>query len=323
MVIEAVLDDIYYKSVEVVDAVVCRILDKKKTCHILQLLQSSHPFEGLQHLKRVRSHKTQDLQVIICLKSQLPEKIIEKHLTLEDLFGVESASEMTSLLSKPCVLQVPVSAPLTRKQFEEASLYWSVNFHEDKTISKLMSPGYFNKSQEVSIISHMTKAVDMATIGKHNNQLAVGAVIVDPASDTVIAAAYDLCSQSNHSLKHAVMVCIDLVARSQGGGVWKPQGLVEYSSTGSHFNITGENLKMDSQPYLCTDYDLYVTQEPCVMCAMALIHSRINRVFYGVPSPDGALGSRYKLHTQKNLNHHYQVFRGVLSNACEALIVTQ
>lgn len=64
-----------------------------------------------------------------------------------------------------------------------------------------------------------------------------------------------------------------------------------------------------SKPYLCTGFDCYVVREPCVMCAMALVHSRVRRVIYSVPDPEhGALGSALKLHGQKSLNHHYSVY---------------
>ena len=53
---------------------------------------------------------------------------------------------------------------------------------------------------------------------------------------------------------------------------------------------------------------------------MALVHSRIRRVFYGCSdNRTGALGSRYKIHTQTGLNHHYEVFCGVLEDECRAL----
>lgn len=55
-------------------------------------------------------------------------------------------------------------------------------------------------------------------------------------------------------------------------------------------------------------------------CAMALVHSRIRRVFYGcADSITGALGSRYKIHTQAGLNHHFEVFRGVLEEECRTV----
>lgn len=50
-------------------------------------------------------------------------------------------------------------------------------------------------------------------------QVAIGVIVVDPVSDTVIARAHDV-RQGEHPLQHAVMVAVDLVARSQGGGMW-------------------------------------------------------------------------------------------------------
>ncbi|KAG8633494.1 tRNA-specific adenosine deaminase TAD3 isoform X2 [Manihot esculenta] len=80
----------------------------------------------------------------------------------------------------------------------------------------------------------------------------------------------------------------------------------------------GKELDADSEvtsvrPYLCTGYDIYLVWEPCTMCAMALVHQRIRRIFYAFPNPNaGALGSVHRLQGEKSLNHHYAVFRVVL-----------
>lgn len=64
-----------------------------------------------------------------------------------------------------------------------------------------------------------------------------------------------------------------------------------------------------NKPYLCTGYDCYVVQEPCVMCAMALVHSRIRRVIYCQKDPShGALGSTLQVHGLKGINHRYDVY---------------
>ncbi|CAF2061684.1 unnamed protein product [Brassica oleracea var. botrytis] len=67
------------------------------------------------------------------------------------------------------------------------------------------------------------------------------------------------------------------------------------------------------KPYLCTGYDIFLLWEPCTMCAMALVHQRIKRIFYAFPNPTaGGLGSVHRLQGEKSLNHHYAVFRVLL-----------
>lgn len=100
----------------------------------------------------------------------------------------------------------------------------------------------------------------------------VGAVLVDPRSDSVIVRA---TSSSSHPLKHAVMLCIDTLAHSQGGGMWdtppsvhgvadEATAMVTMSGVAATKPPPKKKLQLDSS-YLCSDYDMFVTREPCVM----------------------------------------------------------
>jgi tRNA(adenine34) deaminase len=70
-----------------------------------------------------------------------------------------------------------------------------------------------------------------------------------------------------------------------------------------------------------TDCDLYVTKEPCAMCAGALVHTRIRRVIFGCPDlATGAAGSMMNLLQMPGLNHQCEITSGVLQNECALLL---
>jgi tRNA(adenine34) deaminase len=70
-----------------------------------------------------------------------------------------------------------------------------------------------------------------------------------------------------------------------------------------------------------TDCDLYVTKEPCPMCAGALVHTRIRRVIFGCTDPSaGAAGSVINLLQMPALNHRCEITLGVLQKECAAIL---
>ena len=66
---------------------------------------------------------------------------------------------------------------------------------------------------------------------------------------------------------------------------------------------------------------LYVTLEPCPMCAAALVHARVSRLVFGAWDPrQGAAGSAFNLVTARGLNHRVDAFGGVLADECGAML---
>jgi tRNA(adenine34) deaminase len=73
--------------------------------------------------------------------------------------------------------------------------------------------------------------------------------------------------------------------------------------------------------YRLPECDLYVTIEPCAMCAGAILHARIRRVVFGARDPKtGACGSVVDLFGEPRLNHHATVTAGVAADECGALL---
>lgn len=304
-----VLSDEQSQDIDMLEAFAAPILDKKQTSRFVRELNALHPFNGLQHLKRVRAVRDEasphSLEVLLCLVRDAP--VSEPPAGLDSLL---SGAVSPDGLGPPFLVKVPARAPLTRAQFELVSKQWPTSFHEDKQVSAAVKGELFSPAQKARMQSSMLVALAAAEAAKGLGMEPVGAAVVHPATGRVVAVGHDC--RADHPLHHAVMVCIDLVARGQGGGCYC---FGRYPSC----RFAPPEAHPAGQPYVCTGHDLYVTREPCVMCAMALVHSRIGRVFYGTASADGALGSKFKIHSQKDLNHRFEVFKGVLGRQCEEL----
>ena len=134
----------------------------------------------------------------------------------------------------------------------------------------------------------MRLALSEAEAAFAENEVPIGAVIVH--GDRVIAAAHNQREQLRDPTAHAEMVAITQAAEALSS--WR---LID-----------------------CT---LYVTLEPCPMCAGAIVQARIPLVVYGASDPKaGAVATLYQLLSDRRLNHQAQIVPGVLGQQCGSLL---
>lgn len=137
-------------------------------------------------------------------------------------------------------------------------------------------------------IDFMRLALEQAAKARAAGEIPVGAVLV--SADRVIADGANRPIASSDPTAHA-----EIEALRAGGRV-----------LGS---------------YRLTDTTLYVTLEPCPMCAMAIVHARVRRLVFGAWDPRaGAAGSVADIFALPSLNHRVDVFGGVLMEECGSLL---
>jgi len=130
----------------------------------------------------------------------------------------------------------------------------------------------------------MQMALDAAQLAQDAGEVPVGAVVV--LQDEVIAVGFNQPITGHDPSAHAEMVALRLAAQKLGN-------------------------------YRLPGCDIYVTLEPCPMCAGAIMHARIGRVVFGARDPKtGAAGSVIDLFAEPRLNHHASVTAGVLEHEC-------
>jgi len=137
-------------------------------------------------------------------------------------------------------------------------------------------------------VDFMRQAIALARQAGSLGEVPVGAVAV--RGQKIIAEGYNRREVDRDPLAHAELIALKQAAVSLGA--WRLTGVT-----------------------------LYVTLEPCAMCAGAMVQSRLTRLVYGADDPKmGAVGSLYDLLADERHNHRVQVERRVLAEPCRKLL---
>ncbi|RDE73197.1 tRNA adenosine(34) deaminase TadA [Haemophilus sputorum] len=138
-------------------------------------------------------------------------------------------------------------------------------------------------------ITMMEYAIKLAQKAEALGEIPVGAVLVSPTGE-IIGEGWNQSILMHDPTAHAEMMAI---------------------------RMAGQSL----QNYRLTDCTLYVTLEPCAMCAGAILHSRIGRLVFGASDyKTGAIGSRFHLFEDFKMNHLLNIQGGVLGSRCSQQI---
>jgi tRNA(adenine34) deaminase len=135
---------------------------------------------------------------------------------------------------------------------------------------------------------YMKMALEEAEEASQKGEIPIGAILL--RGDQVIARDHNRCIELNDPTAHA-----EILVLRKGGEVLKNYRL-------------GETV-------------MYVTAEPCPMCASAMVHSRISRLVFGTHEPKfGAVESKFKLLSDNEVNHRVKIDRGILERECADIL---
>ncbi|WP_164658087.1 nucleoside deaminase [Tropicibacter sp. Alg240-R139] len=137
--------------------------------------------------------------------------------------------------------------------------------------------------------SHMNQALEQARAAAERGEVPVGAVIVSPEG-WVVAAAGNRTREWNDPTAHAEIVALRAACAAVGS----------------------ERL---------VGHDLYVTLEPCAMCAAALAAARVARIYYGASDPkSGGVAHGARVFSHPQAHHNPEVYDGIAAQECEQVL---
>ena len=156
---------------------------------------------------------------------------------------------------------------------------------------RLLSSGNDNSLASMDHnVKWMQRAFELAQKAKEYDEVPVGAVIVH--EDKIIGEGWNQPISSHDPTAHAEIIALRIAGSNVG-----------------NYRLPGATM--------------YVTLEPCAMCAGAIVHARLSKLIFAVADPKtGACGSIFNLLQTEELNHKVEIDKSIMEDECRALIQT-
>ncbi|OAF69459.1 putative inactive tRNA-specific adenosine deaminase-like protein 3 [Intoshia linei] len=313
MKIEAILDKKYTETdINLCKYVAIRIRKTKSVAILLNWLKGHVNLNNTlpKHFHQIRSIKLNNyVDILICSEKtcslfNIYNLVYEKR-NKNSIINVTDKNICRDIICIFC-LNLPSLPVFTSIQKKMVSHYWPIYFKKDALIeNKLVDNVFISQRNFIDkILLIVSSEYNLVALSNFN-------ILISPANIFIFSPElndYQKISQlhkrvptkeCNKFIKgHGFMDIVDIISKCQ----------LTKSIQHEYKNETCIKLDEIFNNYLCTNMHAFFHFEPCIMCSMALLHSRIKTVFYQKKTSHGGLGSHVAIHSLPNTNHRFDVY---------------